>query len=108
MSNRWIKVVPVAPAVPLIVAGCSSSGSQVDQRSYDAGYRAAGPLLASVRQGLSATSACQEAVEDSYLFVPIEFQNYDTMSFNGGCYSAIRDNGLPVRADTGGLVHGFN
>ena len=35
MSKRWI--VPVALAIPLIIAG-RSSGPKVDQRSYDAGY----------------------------------------------------------------------
>jgi hypothetical protein len=38
MTKRWL--VPLALALPLIIAGCGSSKadpSHVDQRSYDAG-----------------------------------------------------------------------
>jgi hypothetical protein len=104
MSKRWI--VPVALALPLIIAGCGSSGPQVDQRSYDAGYHSAGPAL--VKQGLPATSACQQALEAAYVFMAKDFPSYDSMSFNSGCYTAIHDNGDPVKNDSGGPVPGFS
>jgi hypothetical protein len=105
MSNRWIKVVPLALALPLIIAGCSngSSGPQLDQRSYQAGYLSAGPML--VEQGLAATSACQQAIQAASLFQAADWEPYDQPSFNSGCYAAIRAHGFSVKNDTGGPVN---
>ena len=97
----------IAIAVPLIIAGCgSSTGGSVDQRSYDAGYSSMGPGL--VARGMSATKACEDALLSDYSFEPSTFQRYDTMSFNSGCYTAIRDHGLSVKNDSGGPVPDFS
>ena len=67
-----------------IIAGCGSSKadpSHVDQRSYDAGYHSAGSGL--VKQGMPATSACEQGLEAAYLFMSDDLRRYDTMSFDG-------------------------
>jgi hypothetical protein len=55
MSNRWTKVVPVALALHLIIAGCGNRGSHVDQRSYDAGYNSGAQRM--VKGGRSGDSS---------------------------------------------------
>lgn len=40
--------------------------------------------------------------------MPEGFQNYDTMSFNSGCYAAIHDSGNSVKNTDGVPVSGFN
>jgi hypothetical protein len=102
MNKLWM--VLGALVAPLIIAGCG--GPKVDQRSYDAGYHSAGPSL--VAQGVFATAACEQALEAAYLLVSKDFQNYDTQSFNTGCYTAIHDSGDPVKNANGDPVPGFN
>ncbi len=76
--------MPLALALPLIIAGWGSSKadpSHVDQRSYEAGYHSVGPGL--VKEGMPATSACEQGLEAAYLFMSDDFPKYDTMSFKG-------------------------
>jgi hypothetical protein len=80
MSKRWI--VPVALALPLIIAGCGTSGPKVDQRSYDAGYHSGAVQM--VNGGSNAVWACENLLEASAMFQPSDWQPYDTMSFNSG------------------------
>ena len=88
--SSFTKLAAVALALPLIIAGCGSSGSSnsIDQRSYDAGHQSIGPEL--VARGVSPTKACEEALQTDYSYVPSTFPRYDTASFNSGCYAAIR------------------
>lgn len=69
MSKRWI--VPVALAIPLIIAG-RSSGPKVDQRSYDAGYHSGAPTM--VKGGVNAVAACENLLLASAMFVPEDWQ----------------------------------
>jgi hypothetical protein len=91
--------IPTIAAVSaaLILAGCSH-GNGVDRWSYNAGYNSGlGPQLFS--QGVPAPAACHEALVGATadLIMAHDSRNYDTMSFNSGCYDAIRAHGGSIR-----------
>ena len=97
MSRGWI----VLAAACALIAACGHSEAQVDQRSYDAGYHSAGDAM--VKQGLPATSACEQALEADNLF---DAPHYDTQSFNSGCYKSISDADDPVHDASGNPMPG--
>ena len=61
-----------------------------------------------VKGGVNAVAACENLLLASAMFVPEDWQPYDTMSFNSGCYAAIRDSGDSVTNANGDPVPGFN
>jgi hypothetical protein len=61
-----------------------------------------------VNGGSNAVWACENLLEASAMFQPSDWQPYDTMSFNSGCYTAIHDSGDPVKNADGVAVPGFS
>jgi hypothetical protein len=61
-----------------------------------------------VNGGSNAVAACENMMEATAMFRPSDWQPYDSMSFNSGCYDAIRDNGDPVKNADGVPVPGYN
>jgi hypothetical protein len=87
--NRRLTTLIAVISAALILAACSHP--KVDQRSYHAGYNSAGVSL--VRQGVPAHAACQQALLADNLF---DAPNYDVVSFDNGCFDAIRADGDPI------------
>ena len=97
----------VLTVITLIGGGCTHSGNGLDEWSYSAGYHSAGPSL--VKQGSTATAACQDALiaAQADLSMAHDLRTYDSMSFNSGCYDAIRADGDPVTNAGGAPVPGY-